>query len=204
MFTHLDAVLLCRTITYVQRATYKVILNVDDEVSVQWSDNLWTREKRFNSSRWKTNIVQSRMRVRGGWNNQPKGFNSGTEKLCPLLQAFFHPLFIRCCGYFSLLQRTSFSFYTATNSPEKGLMQTQERNDKKLCFHLTPNSKKSFINRWLFRSPDHHLSLKSFLRLMLWNEQMVKIVLHLLNVSFYVYDKRFNAFVRIGFQKLLD
>lgn len=51
--THLNSILLCGAITYVQRSTYKVILNIDNEESIYGSNNLWTKGRKKSLNRWK-------------------------------------------------------------------------------------------------------------------------------------------------------
>lgn len=47
-YSYLQAVLLCRTVAYVQRTGYEIVLHVDDEKYVDGSNDLRTNEyKRF-------------------------------------------------------------------------------------------------------------------------------------------------------------
>lgn len=56
--THLKSILLCGTITYVERSTYKVILNIDDEESIDGTDNLRARAND------RKNVIIERMKNR--------------------------------------------------------------------------------------------------------------------------------------------
>lgn len=107
----------------------------------------------------KRSAVQSRATTRGEIINRRDSIPSGlrnSKALSILASTFF---FIRCCGgyffpiFLHSIEQVLLPFYTAINSfslsDEKGLMQTQERNDKKIMFPSDAKKQKSFINRWL-------------------------------------------------------